>query len=97
MSPGKQWILFKALVDEFLQLLILVLSGFFLLFGQPLGSLEGCLAKMLNRLFPIPIFRPGDTGHLFAKGVNLAGAAGSIGLVACPADLGENLGNSLGH
>ncbi len=71
------------------------LASFSLLFGQPLGSLEGGLAEMLNRLFPIPILRPGNTGHLVTEGVNLAGAAGSVCLVLCSADLGKNLGNPL--
>ncbi len=71
-------------------------SSSFLLLSQPLGSLEGRLAKMLNWLFPIPTLRPGDTGHLLTEGVNLAGAAGGVGLVVCPADLGKNLSNCVG-
>ena len=51
---------------------------------------------MFHRRLPIPIFRPGNTGHLVTEGVNLAGAAGSVTLVFRSTDLGENLSNPLG-
>src|SRR3989442_12099654 len=52
---------------------------------------------MLDRLYPIPVLGSGDRRHLFAEEMDMTGATGRLALVPGASDLGEDLGNRVGH